>query len=78
MENEIGVSVYDPCPVCAGKRKVVTLSECREWDEKQEAWVPLTASICEKCGQTTIHTFHPEMFTTLPTMDKNKDEKLAS
>jgi hypothetical protein len=73
MKNEIGILACDTCPICAGKQKVVTLPDCLEWDEKQEAWVPLTASICDKCGQTTIHTFHPEMRTTLPTKDKNEE-----
>jgi hypothetical protein len=73
MKNEIGISACDTCPICAGKQKVVTLPDGLERDEKQEAWVPLTASICDKCGQTTIHTFHLEMFTTLPTKDKNEE-----
>ena len=78
MKNEIEISAGDICPVCAGKRKVITLLDCLEWDEKQEAWVLLTVNICDTCGQITIHMFHPEMFTTLPTIDKDKDEKLAS
>jgi rRNA maturation protein Nop10 len=80
MTNVRGTSARDTCPVCGGKQKVLTLPDCLEWDEKQQAWVPLAASICERCGHTTIHTFHPEMFPTLATQDKNeeKNEWLAS
>jgi hypothetical protein len=76
MTNLIDTSARDTCSICGGKQKVLTLSDCLEWDEKQEAWVPLTASICDKCGHTTIHPFQPEMFPTLAPQDKN--EQLAS
>jgi ribosomal protein S27AE len=76
MKNERDIAACGTCPRCAGKQKVVTLSDFLEWSEEQEAWVPLTVSICDTCGHTTIHAFHPEMFTTLPMKDKN--EELAS
>jgi hypothetical protein len=73
MKNKIGKSANDTCPLCTSKQKMVTIPDCLEWDEKQEVWVPLTVSTCGKCGQTTIHTFHPEMFTALPTKNKNEE-----
>jgi hypothetical protein len=76
MKNLRGPLARDACPVCGGKQKVLTLPDCLEWDEKHKAWVPLIASICDRWSQTTIHTFHPEMFSPLATQDRN--EWLAS
>jgi hypothetical protein len=67
------VAVYGACPVCAGKQKTVALPDFLEWSEEQEAWVSLTVSVCKKCGRATIHTFRPEMFSSLPTQDRNEE-----
>jgi len=73
MKNEQDIPLYDTCPICSSKRKIVTLSSILELNEEQEAWVPLCVSICNMCDQTTIHAFDPEMFTSMPAKDKNRE-----
>jgi hypothetical protein len=74
MINVRGQLARNTCPVCGGKQEVLTLPDCLEWDEKQGVWVPQAANICDTCGHTTLHTFHPEMFPTIATEDKNQDK----
>lgn len=73
MKNAQDIPLYDKCPICSSKRKIVTLSGILELKEEQEAWVPLSVSNCVTCGQTTIHAFHPEMFTFVLAKDKNRE-----